>query len=415
MIPANPKDLEYSEQIIIQRGIKSGGEFFDEVDIREDDFQTNQAVWTYRAIRKLQGTGELVDAFTLSMMDERIKVYVWEIDGHPTVGADFHAQLVHEDGIRRRLATVGSAIPDMTKTMEVNELIESVRKHVDDAAGLQRGSTAYVGDMLPEVIESIGQPRTVYETPWEGVNNALGGGLRPGALYVLAARPSIGKSALALQMASAMSHHGVVSFSSLEMPKDELVLRLISQGSGVAHQVLERGTPLPEFAKGKIGMWRDNAPVTIAIDDRSAVSVADIRAHARTVSRDGKLAGIVVDYLQLLKGREGVSRVEQVGEFTRQLKIMARDLECPVIALSQLNRKSEDRADRRPMISDLRESGSIEQDADCVMLMFRDPDWVPDELGLTAVPLELIIAKNRHGPAGSEHLRWDGAFMRADQ
>lgn len=413
MIPGSRTDLVESEKIVIQRAIETNGEFLDDVELQSADFQSNLAAWAYDAIRKMMATGEVIDAFTLPLLDERLKTYVWEVSDYATTNADYHAELVHEAGMRRRLMDVGGAIPDMAKTMPINQLVETVRKHVDDAVGLQRSTVTFVGDMLDQVLLDSTKPRRAYATPWDSLTENLGGGFRPGGLYILAARPSIGKSALALQMASHLTKHGLVAFSSLEMPKEELIRRLVSQGSGVAHQVLERGQEFSPFVQAKIDEWRERAPMSIAIDDTSGVTISDIRAFARTMKRHGTLAGIVIDYLQLITGPAGVSRVEQITEITRQLKIMAREMDCPVIALSQLNRKSEDRMDKRPMISDLRESGSIEQDADCVMLIYRDPNNVLDGQATTSIPIELIVAKNRHGPAQNHDLYWDGAFMRA--
>lgn len=413
MIPGSRLDLVESESIVIHRAIQTGGQFLDEVELQSADFQSNQAAWTYDAIRKMMATGEVIDSFTLALADQRIKAYVWEVSDYATSNADYHAQLVHDAGIRRRLSDFSGAIPEMAKTMEINQLIETVRKHVDDAVGLQRSPITFIGDELDRVLLESTQPRRAFETPWSSLTENFGGGFRPGGLYVVAARPGIGKSALALQMASYLSMHGVVAFSSLEMPKEELIRRVISQGSGVAHQVLERGQEFSPYTQAMIDEWRTRAPVSVAIDDRSGVTIGDIRGFARTLKRHGTLTGIVVDYLQLITGPAGVSRVEQITEITRQLKIMAREMDCPVIALSQLNRKSEDRMDKRPMISDLRDSGSIEQDADCVMLIYRDPNNVPESQTSTQIPIELIVAKNRHGPAQNHDLYWDGAFMRA--
>lgn len=413
MIPGSRLDLVESEIIVIHRAIQTGGEFLDDTELQSADFMSNQAAWTYDAIRKMMATGEVIDQFTLALVDERIKTFVWEVSDYPTSNADYHAELVHEAGIRRRLSDAAGAIPEMAKTMDINQLVETVRKHVDDAVGLQRSPITFIGDELDRVLAESVLPRRAYETPWSSLTENLGGGFRPGALYVVAARPGLGKSALALQMASHLAKHGVVAFSSLEMPKDELIRRVISQGSNVAHQVLERGQEFSPYVQAMIDQWREFAPVSVSIDDRSSVTMGDIRGYARTLKRHGTLTGIVVDYLQLITGPAGISRVEQITEITRQLKIMAREMDCPVIALSQLNRKSEDRMDKRPMISDLRDSGSIEQDADCVMLIYRDPNNVLDGQSTSVIPIELIVAKNRHGPAQNHDLYWDGAFMRA--
>lgn len=416
MIPNSTADLAASEAIVIQRAIATHGEFLDDVQLQLEDFTSPQAGWAYQAIRKMMVTGEAIDHFTLTMLDKRIESYIWEWSNYPTTSAEYHAHLVHEDGVRRRMLAVAGAVPQMAKDMEVTELVETVRRHVDDAAGLQRNPITFVGDALDQVIADSQQPRRVYGTPWETLTENLGGGFRPGALYVVAARPGIGKSAIALQIAAHLSRHGVVGFSSLEMPKEELIRRLITQGSGVAHQVLERGRPMSEYQLDKVQRWREEgAPVTIAIDDTSTVGVSDIKAFARNLRRNGNLTGLVIDYLQLLTGPKDMKRIEQISDMTRQLKILAREMDCPIILLSQLNRESEKRMDKRPQLADLRESGSIEQDADAVILLYKDPSYEPDPLGVLPMPIELIVAKNRHGPAQNHQLNWDGAFMLATQ
>lgn len=333
------------------------------------------------------------------------------------VQAPYYAAIVHDAAVLRRMGELGATMQQWAERGgDPTTMVETARAKMDDVLGMRKQSLVYVGDLIDEIVADAERPRRVYPSPWSSLDPTLGGGFRPGALYVLAARPGIGKTAVALQIATALADAGPVSFSSLEMPREELVRRIIAQGAEMPHHLLEAGRPMPEYFKAKIEEWQLSAPHAVAIDDRGTVTVGDVRAHARAVKRPaGKLAGVVVDYLQLMGGPTGVNRQEVVAENARQMKLMARELDCPVILLSQLNRDPEKRMDKRPQLSDLRESGAIEQDADVVMMLYRDPDF--EQAGASEVPLpiplELAVAKNRHGAPMTHTLMWEGSQMRA--
>lgn len=394
--------------------------------LRPDDFFTPRHVLIYETILRLLSSGAPTDA--IAAVDDLLSRGELQRAGgadyihHLTscvpvaVQAPYHAGIVSEKAIRRRVLGVALSIESSLQTGEVTDLIERARHGLDHAVGLQKRSLTYVGDLIDQVVADAERPRRVYPTPWRGLTDILGGGFRPGALYVLAARPGIGKTAIALQIASALAEAGPVAFSSMEMPKEELVRRIISQGAQMPHHILERGEPMPELWKARIEEWSSYAPHSIALNDNSSSSAAEVRAFARAVRRpSGRLAGIVTDYLQLMPGAPGQNRQEVVAENARQHKIMAMEMDCPVILLSQLNRNPEQRMDKRPQLSDLRESGAIEQDADVVMMLYRDPDQ--EQVGPSEIPipieLELNVAKNRHGPTFVHTLRWEGSQMRA--
>ncbi len=327
--------------------------------------------------------------------------------------AGYYAQIVHELAVKRRIVLASRRTISNAPTMEVGELMDLARRDIDAADTIESRDVAFVGDILDDVLRGDGGPRVTYETPWTVLNTVLGGGLRPGALYVLAARPSVGKSAIATQIAASLANRGIVGFSSLEMPKGEVVQRVIAQGANVPHNLIEQGR-LSDFQRKRIDEWRPFAPTSISIDDRSTVTISDIRAYGRELKKSGPLVALVIDYLQLISGPSGQSRQEIVSEVTRQLKIMARDLDCAILALSQLNRGPEQRVDKRPVLSDLRESGSIEQDADVVMFIYRDPSLEAPDFNqpANALPIEIMVAKNRHGPTMNVPLLWEGMFMK---
>lgn len=333
------------------------------------------------------------------------------------VQAPYYADIVHQKAVRRRVVEASVITARNAETMDIGDLLDGARKRIDDAAGLQRQSLVYVGDLIEKVVADAERPRRVNAGPWGSVNDTLGGGFRPGALYVVAARPGIGKTAIALQIAASLAAAGPVAFISLEMPREEITRRIIAQGVGMPHALLEKGQPLPEYWKKRITDWSlDGAPHNIAMDDRANLHMSDARSFARAVQRPStrKLGGVVIDYLQLMGGPAGQSRYEIVSENSRQAKVMGMELECPVILLSQLNRNSEGRVDKRPGLHDLRDSGAIEQDADVVAMLYRDPEFEQPMGGVPLpVPLEFNVAKNRHGPTMNHTLLWEGTQMRA--
>jgi replicative DNA helicase len=273
------------------------------------------------------------------------------------------------------------------------------------------------------------------------------GGLHPSDLLILAGRPSMGKTALATNIAynSAYTHHqtggeqgAVVGFFSLEMSAEQLATRIISEQTQTSSDSIRKGKiTTPEFDR-LVAISQTLHDMPIFIDDTPALTVSALRTRARRLKRQHNLGLIVVDYLQLISGSgssRNDGRVQEVSEITRGLKTLAKELEVPVIALSQLSRAVEQREDKRPMLSDLRESGSIEQDADVVMFIFREEYYLErkgasqhenesddkfflrqqrneERLEKVRNIAELIVAKQRHGPVGTVNLQFTGEFTR---
>lgn len=335
--------------------------------------------------------------------------YLHDLHGFtPTwVNAGYYADIVHEAGRRRLVAAVGTQIEQLAAdaSNSPDAVIEAARQALAKAAGAQRAESAASDDVAAQVIANIGRSSPAVPTPWASLTSQIKG-FRPGALYIIGARPGIGKSALALQCAHMLERRGTVAYFTLEMGKEEVVARLISQETEVAHTMIDGEHSLPPWAQVRVESWLAAYRGAIRFDDRGTLTVGQMRAVIHRLSEEGQLAGVVVDYLQLMTGDPRLSKVAQVTEISRELKLIARDFQLPVIALSQLNRNSEGRADKRPALADLRESGSIEQDADVVMLLHRDTQ---DDTG----QLDVIVAKNRQGPTGTVTLTWQGEFMRA--
>ena len=401
-------ELSFAELSVIAGVLDSNGTKLDDLVLTGDDFSDGRYGDMFDTMRRMRLEGKPVDPTTVGGELPQHAVFLWSVgDRVPhTLNTGFHAEMVREASVRRRVNAAGVRISEWSQDRPISELTDAARKELDDAFGLQRRKVTFMEDTIAETIASIGRSTRAVPTPWPSLTESLTG-FRPGALYVIGARPGIGKTSVAVQIALELSRHGLVAYSSLEMPERELHIRCISAGAQIAHSILERSGPLPAFAEEKLERWLRSTPKRIAFDDRGSVTMNDIRTHARSVSREGKLSGVIVDYLQLISGESGAKRLEVVTEASRQLKLLARDLDVPVIALSQLNRNAEGRSDKRPAMADLRESGSIEQDADLVILLHRDmeaTDTASDDF-------DMLVAKNRHGPTGVRRMKWVGEFM----
>ena len=258
-------------------------------------------------------------------------------------------------------------------------------------------------------------------TGFVDLDNALGR-LQRGDLFILAARPALGKSTLAMNIArNAAGQGAVVAVVSLEMSREQLALRLLSAEAEVDSHLLRMGL-LSDTAQTRvvtgIGALSDLA---IYMDDSPAQTVLEMRSKLRRLHTGRGIDLVIIDYLQLISGREnrGENRVQELSDITRQLKAIARDLNVPVIAISQLSRAIEQRPDHHPQLSDLRESGSIEQDADVVAFIHRADKYMTPEQWEQRHPTDpypedlaqLVIAKNRHGPTRTIHLFFDGKFL----
>jgi replicative DNA helicase len=286
------------------------------------------------------------------------------------------------------------------QSLEFSYLTETARKRLDDAVGIKQHKINFITDEIADTIDAMQQPSKAYPTPWALLTKAIGG-FRAGSLYTIGARPGKGKTSIGLQCAMTLSRNGAVAFASLEMGRMELHKRIISIGASIPMESTMNNS-LTQSEWERLARFKEEIRPNIAIDDRAEVSIHDIRSFARSVNRVMPLRGVIVDYLQLMSSKDNRPRHEIVAEMSRQLKILARDLEVPVIALSQLNRNSEMRSDKKPSLADLRESGAIEQDSDVVILLHQEDDLIL-----------LDIAKNRQGPPALVKLRWEGEYARA--
>lgn len=324
----------------------------------------------------------------------------------------YAARLINAHQLRALRGATKAASEIADSATDSAEAIEAVRSTIDQVTP-QTVKGTMIGDTLYASIAAFDEPSRAIPTPWAALNTIVIG-WRPGGLYVVGARPGAGKSTWAIQSALRLAQSGPVAFNTLEMSTHEVNQRIIAHAAQVSLNRLQGVGPglgaLDDNDRALIG---DAAPdlvdLPLSIRDDRAVTVTGIRSHARSLSRRGPLAGIVVDYLQLLRSERGDNRPrhEIVADYSRSLKMLAGEMDCPVIALSQLNRGA---AGSQPSLANLRESGALEQDADVVILLSlpesRDDDGnvIVDEGHIT-----VEVAKNRHGAPGRFTLARIGA------
>ena len=400
--------------------------------LRPEDFYRESHRKVFRAMIELTDRSEPVDLITLSdYLNGRGELdavggsaYLASLaDFVPTAAnISYYARIVREKSILRSLIRTATEIA--TRGYEeqgnVEEFLDTAEKVIFDISEKKiKASFVAVGDMIKDTLKTV---EKLYErkemvtgvpTGYEDLDK-LTAGLQPSDLIIVAGRPSMGKTAFSLNIAANAAFAGVgVAVFSLEMAKEQLVLRMLCSEARVNNSkvrsgyLAERDFPKLANAAGRLH------EALIYIDDTPAISVLELRAKARRLVRDRskKVGLIVIDYLQLMRGMGGASNREQeISEISRSLKALAKELAVPVIAISQLNRRVEDRGDRRPMMSDLRESGAIEQDADVIMFIYRDE--VYNQNSEEKGKAEIIVAKQRNGPIDKVELTFLNEFMR---
>lgn len=393
--------------------------------IRVDDFYDKRHAAIFRAMLSLYESHRPVDLLTLSdqlkKKDELDIIggmgYLTELTNMvPTAAhAEHYAEIITQKAMRRRLIKVAGEVAELGYDEEhlVDELLATAEAEIfavsdknlkNDLVSLEQilGESF---DRLDELHKNKGQIRGV-PTGWRDLDN-MTAGLQRSDLVVLAARPAMGKTTLVTNLAYNVASKAkqAVLFFSLEMSKEQLVDRMLADAAGVDSWNIRTGNLSDEDFEKLSNAMGEMAEAPIFIDDTPGVSVLEMRTKARRQAHSQPLGLIIVDYLQLMQGsgnRNSDNRVQEVSEISRGLKLIARELNVPVIALSQLSRSVESRSPQIPQLADLRESGSIEQDADIVMFIYREQYYKPETERQNIT--DLIIAKHRNGPVGKVEL-----------
>jgi replicative DNA helicase len=398
--------------------------------IRGTDFYVPKHELIFEAILTLYSHGEPTDV--IAVTDELIKTGDLQRAGGadylhtltsivPTAAnAGYYATIVSERALLRRLVEAGTRIVQMgyAGQGEATELVNSAQAEIYSVTGAETAEdyvplTIAVDAAVEEIEAARGRDGSMTGIPTGFAQlDELTNGLHGGQMIVVAARPAMGKSTLALDFAraAAIKHDMPTIFFSLEMGRSEIAMRLMSAEGAIPLQNMRKGTldqrdwTTVAATRGRI----NDAP--LYIDDSPNMTLVEIRAKCRRLKQRVGLKMVIIDYLQLMtSGKKVESRQQEVSEFSRALKLLAKELQVPVIALSQLNRGSEQRTDKRPQVSDLRESGSIEQDADMVMLLHRDSVYDKE---VRPGEADLIVAKHRNGPTATIEIAFQGHFSR---
>ena len=427
---APPQNLEAEESVLGAMMLSPGaiGAVSEIVDA--SDFYRESHAKIYRAALGLYAKGEPVDAITL--VDEleergeleeaggRVRLHELAALVPATANAAHYARIVREMATLRGLIAAGQTIAQLgwERPGETQQLVDRAEQVVFELSQ-SRVSTefSHIEELLKESFERI---TALYEAGEDVTGTPSGfrdldrltSGFQPGNLIIVAARPSMGKSALGLCIAANLSLHmkkpRPVALFTLEMSKAEVTQRLLCSEAKVESQRLRTGKLAQDDWPRLVAAGDKLMKAPIYVDDTGSITMMEIRSKARRLkSRETDLGLIIVDYLQLMtSGTTAENRVQEVSQISRALKVLARDLDVPILAMSQLSRAVEQRHDKRPILSDLRESGSIEQDSDLVMFVYRDEYYneESDQQGLA----EVILSKHRNGPTGTEKL----AFLR---
>ncbi|MFN8535570.1 MAG: replicative DNA helicase [Dehalococcoidia bacterium] len=402
--------------------------------VEPNDFFYDRHRWIYEALVSLFDRQSKVDLVTVAReLEDRNRlesaggpIYLAQMIAEtPTsLHAEYYAGIVKRTALQRRMIAVGGQIAaigyqagsDLELAMaEVEELVYGLR-----VTRVRRGFV-HLREILDELFEqTIAVPESeslVESVPTGFIDlDRLLGGLKRSDLVILAARPGMGKSSFALNVAlnAARSRNATVAVTSLEMSSDQLANRLLASESGIDSRRLR----LDQLSDAEQSRLMESiaslSDLNIFIDDTPAARVADLRAKIRRLHAETPLDLVVIDYLQLIQGVGNENRVQEVGEISRSLKALARELNVPVLALSQLSRAVESRSPHIPMLSDLRESGSIEQDSDVVLFIYREDVYYTEKEWEKRFPtkpyprgiVDIIVAKHRNGPTGQVSLLW---------
>ncbi|RZT24643.1 primary replicative DNA helicase [Mycobacterium sp. BK558] len=414
-----PQDLA-AEQAVLGGMLLSKDAIADVLErLRPGDFYKPANQLVYDAVLDLYGRGEPADAVTVAAELDR-KGLLRRVGGAPylhtlistvptAANAGFYAEIVSEKALLRRLVEAGTRVVQYgyagAEGADVNEIVDRAQAEIYDVT--ERRATE---DFVPleellqptmDEIDAIASQGGISKGVPTGFTelDELTNGLHPGQMIVVAARPGMGKSTLGLDFMRSCSikHHLPSIVFSLEMSKTEIVMRLLSAEARIKLADMRSGRMSDDDWTRLARRMSEISEAPLYIDDSPNLTMMEIRAKARRLKQKADLRLVVIDYLQLMtSGKKVESRQQEVSEFSRQIKLLAKELEVPVVAMSQLNRGPEQRTDKKPQLSDLRESGSIEQDADMVVLLHRPDAFESDDP--RGGEADLIVAKHRAGP-----------------
>jgi len=424
-----PHSIE-AEQSLIGGILLAGADAFDRIEglVSEADFYQDDHRRIYVAAKLLYEASKPIDVVTVAdLLEVRNEseltggiAYLGEIASNTPSAANIkrYAEIVREKATMRGLLGIAGRLqdaltaPGAKSPREIAARAEADMLRLLDSEG---DDPIRLQDAMGEAINEVEERRdrggkcAGLQTGFPALDD-ITAGFEPGQLVIIAARPSVGKTAFACAIADNASRQNVPTiFFTLEMGRREIAMRVLARRTGVPMISMRTGTGEDDHWRRMCDVLGRSGETPLFIDDREAITVSHVRAKARRIARTHGLGLIVIDYLQLMRGT-GDSRTQEIGSISRGLKALAKELRVPIVALAQLNRNVEARTDKRPITADLRDSGEIEQDADMVLMLHREemhnpaPEWA----GIA----EILVRKNRNGPLGDVAMRYDAPLMR---
>ena len=396
--------------------------------LNADDFYRPEHRLIFRALQNLSGRGtplnillvenELRQSGDLVRVSRKYLFSLLELE-YTTARAEIYAKIIKDKSVLRKLTDAGHAISEEAQAERepVEKILEAAERRILSVSTEQnRAGFEVLKEIMLRTFEKINEKMN-HPNEILGVTSGLMdldkvlNGFQKSDLILLAARPSMGKTALALNIAlNAALKEKSVGIFSLEMSKTQLGSRLLSTRSGVNGQYLNTGNINDSDLNAVIDAVNELSNLKMHIDDTAGMGLLELRSKARRLKHERGLDLVIIDYLQLMQGSGAENRQQEISEISRGLKGLARELDVPILALSQLSRSVELRAEKKPQLSDLRESGSLEQDADIVMFLYREEYYNRETENENIA--ELIIAKNRNGPTTSVRLQFQKEIMR---
>ena len=406
--------------------------------LKAEDFYLSQNRLIFEAMKQLQMESKPIDTVSVcdalelkGQLDEVGSIaYLSELAEGVVSAAngEYYASIIKRDSLTRKVIEAGNEIAkfgyecqDGKDALEnAEKLVYAIAEQSSEKALVKVDDAAALALKTIQDAQTGNVPKNTIYIDFPSFDQKTHG-LKPGEMVLIAARPSVGKTAFALNIAAnvALNHGKKVAIFSLEMPADLLAKRMLAYISKVeSNKMNTRGGLTQTDYKKLYNGYRALLASDIYIDDYSMNGPSDVLSKCRRLKREKGLDLVIIDYLQLMSSAKATNnRVQEISEITRNLKIMAKDINVPVICLSQLSRASEQRPDHKPMLSDLRDSGSIEQDADIVLFLYREGYYADkgEDAANAQVDLnsaECLVAKNRHGETSAVKLHWQGEFMR---
>jgi len=400
------------EELVVGCLLDTRGISFRDVQLEPDDFDSPWFRQAYGVMQAVYAEKGLLDVWLVleRVSDPVVRQRVLDSLQIAFVPAHlpFYVSKVVEQSVSRQLVQI--ALESQADDGDVSERIDTLRSKLDALKVVQAVEIPHLAWDLQVMLNDVLSPKALIKTCFAGLNNLIVG-LKQSRLYVFGARPGVGKTVVGLQLAWEIAREQDVLFFSLEMDKTDLLKRVVAGELDIDLGLLEKGA-ITEKQKKDVNELIGRVHNRLIVADKGGQTVAQLRSYLIAVQAKRNVEVVVVDYLQLIDGGKAENETLKIGKISEGLKKIAKDYDVPMLALSQLNRGLESRADKRPMMSDLRQSGAIEQTADLIIMLYRDEVYNKDSADKGI--MELIVVKHRNGSIGTVRAYYEGKYTRVD-